>query len=139
MSLAFSLARNALQAQLTTRLPTLRVSAIVPPQVNPPALVVAPATGTLADYEQVISSDLVLWYMRIVLIVGRADDTQAQSTMDSLISTSGALSVPAAIRFDPTLGGQVEWAELKSADRYGNMSYNGVDFLGCELTVEVSC
>lgn len=126
-------------AQLAALVPSLRVSATIPGVVNVPAAIVSPATGDLASYEVAQSSDLALWYIRIVLIVGRADEANAQNALDSYISAMGDLSVPAAIRSDPTLGGQVEWAELKSAQRYGSLQYNGVDYLGVELTVEVSC
>jgi hypothetical protein len=46
--------------------------------------------------------------------------------------------VIAAVRADPTLGGQVEWCVVNTAERYGTMTYGGVDFLGCELICEVS-
>lgn len=138
-SLAFSAARTALAAQLAAKIPSLHVSATVPALINVPAAIVAPASGQLADFEQVISSDLVAWYVRIVLLVGNVKDDASQGVMDALLSTSGAMSVPAAIRADPTLGGQVEWAELKTASRYGSMSWNGVDYLGTELSIEISC
>jgi hypothetical protein len=134
-----SQARTALASQLQALFPDLRVSEKVPPQVNPPAAIIAPNTSDLADYEQAMSSDLVLWYLRVVLIVSRASDMNAQDIMDGYLSTTGDTSIPAAIRSDPTLGGAAEWAEVKNAQRYGNMNYNGVDFLGCELVIEVSC
>src|SRR5690348_11178606 len=131
-------ARDAVQAQLSAQLPGLRCHDTVPPTVNPPAAVVSPATGALANYEVAMSSALTEWSIRVVLIVGTSVDRAAQDAMDAYTSPVGALSVPAAIRSDPTLGGVAEWAVVKSAERYGVMSYGGVDFLGCELLVTVS-
>lgn len=139
MSLTLEEARQVLADQLDTTLDWLRASPQVPSQINPPAAVVAPNTSDLADYEQVLSSDIVMWYLRVVLIVGRVNDQAAQSLMDEMISATGPKSVVHAIHQDMTLGGQVEWAVVKTAQRYGNMTYNGVDYLGCELVVEVSC
>ncbi len=134
-----SQARTALANQLAVLMPSLRVSETVPGQINPPAAIVAPNTSDLVDYEQAMSSNLALWYLRVVLVVGRAVEDAAQDLLDQYLSTTGSLSVVAAIRSDPSLGGTVEWAEVKNAQRYGNLNYAGVDYLGVELTVEVSC
>lgn len=134
-----SQARTALQAQIATAIPTLRTYATVPGTISTPAAIVSPDPSELADYEQAQSSDLVLWYVRVVLLAGMVNLATAQNTMDDLLSTTSDTSVVAAVRSDPTLGGLVEWAEVKTAQRYGTLSYSGVDYLGVELSVEISC
>ena len=131
-------ARDAVQAQLAAHLPLLRCYDTVPAIVNPPAAVITPNTGALANYEVVMSSSITEWSIRVVLIVATGVDRTAQDAMDSYISPTGTLSVPAAIRSDPSLGGVAEWAVIKSAERYGLMNYGGTDYLGCELVIEVS-
>ena len=136
---SYQQAVDALAAQLGALLPDLRVSNFVPPQINPPAAIVAPNPADLADYEVIMSSDTALWYVRVVLVVGLVKDDAAQATMNAMIATTGPTSVIHAIRSDPTLSGTVEWAEPKTAGKYGAMNYAGQDYLGCELTIEVSC
>jgi len=134
-----SQARAAVQAQLAAIITGLTVYSTIPGTISTPAAIVAPNTANLADYEQVMSSDLVLWYIRVVLLTGMVSLATAQDTMDGLLSTTGTTSVTGGFRADPSLGGQVEWAEVKTAQRYGTVTYNGVDYLGCELSIEVSC
>ena len=135
----FSEARAALAAQLAAKLPDLHVYAAVPGTITVPAVIVAPATGGLADYEQAESSDLVAWSLRVIMLAGMVNLAVAQGELDDLLSTTAATSVVAAIRTDPTLGGLAEYAEVRTASRYGQMSYNGIDFLGAELSIAVSC
>lgn len=134
-----SQARAAVQSQLASIITGLTVYATIPGTITTPAAIVAPDTAQLADYEQVMSSDLVLWYIRVVLLTGMVNLVSAQNIMDDLISTTSATSITKGFRADPTLGGQVEWAEVKTAQRYGSVTYNGIEYLGCELSVEVSC
>ena len=131
-------ARSALSTYLT-EVAGLHCYGTVPGAIVTPAAIIAPNPAELADYEQAQSSDLVLWYLRVVLLAGMVNLETAQNTMDDLLSTDSATSVPAAIRADPTLGGQVEYTELKTAQRYGSTTWNGIDYLGAELTVEISC
>lgn len=132
-------ARAAVADQLAAELPGVTVYGTIPGTVTVPAVIVAPATGQLADYEQAVSSDLALWSVRLVLLAGMVNLETAQNAMDDMLSTTAATSVPAAIRADPTLGGMAEYAEVRTASRYGQMSWNGIQYLGAELAMVVSC
>lgn len=134
-----SQARTAVKSQLASIITGLSVYDTIPGLVTTPAAIVAPNPAELADYEQVMSSDLVLWYIRVVLLVSMVNLVSAQNAMDDLLSTTSDTSITAGFRADPTLGGQVEWAEVKTAQRYGTVTYNSVEYLGCELSIEVSC
>lgn len=132
--------RTALANQISAKITGLRTTDTVPSTINPPVAVVGPSTGTFALYEVTMPPNqyTINWTLRIYVIVSRAEQAGAQKKLDAYITPSGALSIPAAINADPTLGGVVDFAEPVRLQRYGLVTYNGVDYLGAEIIVEAS-
>ncbi len=130
--------RNALAAQIDALVPGLRTAATVPGTVNPPVAVITPNPAALINYLEVMGSGLATWTMRVYIIVGTVSDRSAQAKLDGFLSPTGEASIPAAVNADPTLGGVVEYAVCTTAQRYGEIVYAGVSYLGCEILVDVS-
>jgi hypothetical protein len=51
---------------------------------------------------------------------------------------SGAVSIPAAVAADPTLGGTVAWCEVTTCDPPGPMSWSGPEMFGCRMHFQLS-
>ncbi len=130
--------RDALAAQISALVPGLRTAATVPGTINPPVAVVTPNPAALINYLEVMNSELATWTMRVYIIVGTVSDRSAQTMLDNFLAPTGDSSVPAAINSDQTLGGVVEYAVPTAAQRYGEIVYGGVSYLGCEILVDVS-
>lgn len=105
-------------------------------QVNAPAAIIAPVQGTFIRYGTTFdgSADPAL---RVILLTARANSSGGQAAIDPYLATSGDSSVYAAIQADPTLGGVVQSAALTEASGYGVISWNGIEYLGCSLIVEI--
>ena len=130
--------RDALAAQISALVPGLRTAATVPATINPPVAVITPNPAALINYLEVLSSTVATWTMRVYIIVGTVSDRSAQTMLDAFLAPTGGSSVPAAINSDPTLGGVVEYAVPTAAQRYGELQYAGIAYLGCEILVDVS-
>ena len=130
--------RDALAQQIDNLVPGLRTASTVPGTINPPVAIVTPNQSGLINYQEIMSSGLATWTMRVYIIVGAVSDRNAQTTLDGFLSPEGESSVPSAIASDPTLGGVVEYAVCTSAQKYGELQYAGVSYLGCEISVEAS-
>jgi hypothetical protein len=52
-------------------------------------------------------------------------------------SESGVGRLKAALEEDATLGGLVSFAHMTNARRIGQITYDGIDYLGAELIIEV--
>lgn len=124
--------RDALQARLAT-IPGLRVHDTVPSQVSPPAAVVIPAGITYDATMRRGSDDFAF---TIQLVVSRAVDRVGQDRLDALLSPFGPGSVKAAV--DGDLGGVADFAHVASVDNYGAVVWAGVEYVGAELTVNVT-
>lgn len=130
--------RDALAATIDAAVPGLRTAATVPGTINPPVAIVTPNPAALINYQEVMSSGLAVYTLRVYIIVGAVSNRESQTLLDGFISPTGPASVPAAIAADETLGQTVEWAVCTQANRYGEVVYAGISYLGVELLVEVS-
>lgn len=71
-------------------------------------------------------------------LVQYADSKTAQRAMRSFLSRSGGAGrLKAALEANQNLGGLVSYAHMNNARRIGLIKYNGVDYLGAELVIEV--
>jgi hypothetical protein len=127
--------RAALAAQIEART-TLRATATVPGQINPPVAVVRPARGELAVYK-VTFDGAVDYSLAVVILVSYASIDTAQDLLDGFLSAGHGTAVADAIEADPSLGGLVADAWPRAADGYGMISWAGVDYLGTTVIVEV--
>jgi hypothetical protein len=127
--------RDALKARLAT-IDGLRVYDTVPGQAVVPAAVIAPAPGTFLTYDATMDgADDVSF--TVTLLVSTASDRAAQDALDAYLSDTGARSIKAAVDGDITLDDTVHFATVVEARNYGFLEYAGVNYLGCELLVNV--
>lgn len=140
MTATLSDIRVALATQVAAQIPGLRATEEVPAAINPPCAVIGPNTGTFAEYEVTMGPDqaVVNWTLRVYLILSYVNVVTAQQQLDAYLSPVGDQSVMQAVNADPTLGGVADFAVVARAQRYGLVNYNGVDYLGAEVLVDVS-
>ena len=130
----------ATQIQAQTGLTCLPVMA---DQVNPPVGVILPGApyakygvtlgahlGSLAQpVTAIVEMNLV-----VAIFVSRAPSLErAQNTVDQYLVT-----VPAAMEFDPTLGGIVEYCEPQIVQAYGDVEIAGQTYFQGRIAVAVS-
>jgi len=132
--------RSALANQIATQITGLRASEEVPAAINPPMAVVGPNAGTFAEYEVTMGPNqaVVNWSIRVYLILSYGNVVSSQKKLDAYLSPTGSQSLVQAVNHDPSLGGVADFAVVARAQRYGLVSYNGVDYLGAEVMVDVS-
>lgn len=106
-----------------------------PATVEAPAAIVAVGEGAFLTYRSSQTSrDLELV---IAVLVQRGDLESMERQLDAFLSDSGTQSVYAAFDADPTLDGLIDSIAVVSASNYGTVVYNGVEYQGFELGVEV--
>jgi len=131
---SLSAVRDALAAQLDT-ITGLTVHATIPGSVNPPAAVVAPATGQFLTFDTTMSRGSDDLAFRVIVVTGRGDDTTAQANLDAYLAGAGAQSVKVALEADQDLGGTVQYVTVDSVGDYGLHGFGGVDYFGAVFTV----
>jgi hypothetical protein len=126
---------NAIRSGLATRLATisgLRVAAEQPDNPNPPLAVVIPDN---TKYDDVFGRGMDTTTFRVILIVSRVAEKQAQKNLDAYCATTGTGSIKAAIEGDKTLGGSVFDCRVTEMRNYGQISVGDVTYLGCEFII----
>ena len=131
----FSAVRAALASYLTSSI-GLRATANRFAQVNPPMAVIMPVTGTFARYSVDFAGD-VDYMLRAIVLVSEGDSLSGQDLIDAYVATTGASSIWAAVKSDPTLGGVVSSAAVQEVTAYGLMTFSGIDYLACHFIVSV--
>ena len=129
--------RAALAAQIEAAGTGLRVSTYAQGSISPPAAVVLPAQGTFIDYDVTFEPGVANYVMRVVLLVSEGSDRAATELLDSYLEPASPVSIRAIIEADPTLGGVVDWANAKAAQRYGMLEWAGLQYLAAEVLVEI--
>jgi hypothetical protein len=149
-----SLIRAALAAQVGLyAYPALRMLAEPEDQINPPVGMVLPGTP-YATYSTTLTGATGFggfigggpasapmsptdFMLDIMLVVSHASTLErVEQNLDAWLgmeSDGTAVSVPAAVLRDPTLGGTVSWCEPTTAERPGPLSYNGVEMFGTRI------
>ncbi len=98
---------------LATRLDTisgLRVYATPPDSVQELPAAIVSFRGPVSTYDHVIGAADARFRFEVLLLVGSADESQAQKDLEPYMSPTGASSVKAAV--DGTLGGNADWASV---------------------------
>lgn len=131
----FAAVRSALATYLTSSI-GLRATSNRFQQINPPMAVIMPVAGTFARYSTDFAGD-VDYTVRIIVLVSEGDSVSGQDLLDAYLATTGASSIWAAVKADPTLGGVVSSAAVQEATGYGLMNFNGVDYLAAHLVTEI--
>jgi hypothetical protein len=136
----FSAIREALAVRVRT-VTTLqyRTHTNVPPKVVTPAAFIAPDNW---DYHQTMgSSGLNHAKFSVTVLAAPFDlstNERAQLALDAFLDDSGATtSVKAAIEGDLTLNGTVNTLIVTGVRDYGVIEWNGLNYIGAVLDVEV--
>lgn len=126
---------DSIRTGLANRLATisgLRVAAQQPDNPNPPLALVIPDN---TKYDDVFGRGMDTTTFRIILMVSRVAEKQAQKSLDAYCATTGSSSIKAAIEGDKTLGGSVFDCRVIEMRNYGQIPVGDVTYLGCEFVV----
>lgn len=132
---SLSTVRAALASRVDT-IPGLTALARMPGSISPPMAVVVPGAGTFVTYGDSMSGTVRL-SLAVVLYVTYSHQDGSQDALDAYLADSGSQSVMAAVAADPTLGGVVEFAGVTEARNYGIVNVANVDYLSCDLGVDI--
>jgi hypothetical protein len=75
--------------------------------------------------------------MAVSVYVPLADLETAQDAIDAALSETGAASVPAALRVDPSFGGVVRGSVVTDAVEEGQIEISGVQYLAATVNLTV--
>jgi hypothetical protein len=124
------------KAGLATRLatiPGLRSFAYQPDQLNAP---MAYSNLNTITYHRTFGVMTEQEYT-VTVIVARATERTAESSVDGYTAYSGTSSVRAAIEADRTLGGKVDDLIVESASGIQSISANDAEYLSVDFVVRV--
>lgn len=125
--------RTALAANLAT-IPGLRTSAYVPDDPNPPIAIIEPST---IEFDTTFGRGLDTLSFTINIMVGRASDRTAQTSLDSYCNSQGTYSVKTAVESDRTLNGYASDCRVTRLSSYGQVTVGDTIYLAAEFAVQV--
>jgi hypothetical protein len=126
-----------IRAGIATNLATitgLRTSALIPDAPQPPIAVVIPDSIT---YDTAFHRGMDMFMYTVTVIVGRASDRTAQTSLDGFCNPTGASSIKTAIETDRTLGGVAQTLRVTDMKMYGSMTIGDTVYLTADFSVTV--
>lgn len=133
MTVTIGTLRSGIAANLAT-ISGLRTSATVPDAPTPPQAVVIPS---IIQYDRAFHRGLDQYQFIITVLVGRASDRNAQSTLDAYCNPTGALSIKTAVESDRTLGGIAQSLHVTEMTSYASTSIGDTIYLSADFSVTV--
>lgn len=133
MTVTIGTLRSGIAANLAT-ITGLRTSATVPDAPTPPQAVVIPS---IIQYDRAFHRGLDQYQFIITVLVGRASDRNAQSTLDAYCNPTGALSIKTAVESDRTLGGIAQTLHVTEMTSYASTSIGDTIYLSADFSVTV--
>ena len=133
MTVTIGTLRSGIAANLAT-ITGLRTSATVPDAPTPPQAVVIPS---IIQYDRAFHGGLDQYQFIITVLVGRASDRNAQSTLDAYCNPTGALSIKTAVESDRTLGGIAQSLHVTEMTSYASTSIGDTIYLSADFSVTV--
>jgi hypothetical protein len=154
-----SVVRNALAAQVSAlAFPALRMLADVEDQINPPVGIVMPGRpyasyattlegadgfgGVLGGQGQAFAAAPTDFNLDIVIVLAKASTIErVEANLDAWLGFENdgtAVSVPAAVMSDITLGKTVSWCIPVSAEPPGPIEWNAVQYFGARIHFQLS-
>ncbi len=151
--------RAAMAAQVNAlAFPALRCQDYIEAQVNPPVGIVGPGHpyvnyvttldgstgfgGVLGGLPQTVPAAPTDFSLDIIVLLAQASTIErVEASLDAWLgfeNDATAVSVPAAILRDPTLGGTVAWCLPTTADRPGPLTWNSVEYFGSRVHFQLS-
>lgn len=123
---------------IETRLATisgLRVSEILPDQINPPQALVGPPE--IPEYRTTFRRGLFTVSPIVTILVSASYDRTGQVNLTKYMDVTGPQSIPAAIEGDRTLGGLADECYVSSFQRLGMEEVNRIGYYGGAFTLFV--
>ena len=128
--------RAGLGARLDT-ISGLRIYATPPDSLQERAAAVVAFRGPVATYDLVMGAAAARYRFEVLLLVGSADEGQAQQDLEPYMSPTGASSVKAAV--DGTLGGNADWASVGQGTPLARLTFpekRGSQYWGTNFPVD---
>lgn len=126
--------RDGIAANITKHIRTLRASAEIPDNPNPPIAVVQLQT---VDFDGAFANGLTTYNFTVTVIVGRAAERIHQRTLDALMASSGKQSLKSAVELDRTLGGNAYDTKVTGVSNFGSIQLNDNTYLAADFSVAV--
>lgn len=121
-----------------------RVAAFVPGTMDPPSVTIVPGTFVPGNTKAAVTYHRTMgpngsasYVFTLAVAVSRVVEEQAAIQLDGYLSAVGPTSIKQAIDDDITLGGISGYCDVVSVIQYGALTWNGVDFFGAQISVEV--
>lgn len=127
-------ARHALQ-QVLSGLPDFPVFHYVADAAPPPCAWIEPDT---IDYLVTMGSDKADYPLVVTVLTGRVNEAAAQDNLDRYLSPDGEQSIPLIVEQNTTLGGVVDYCVPTVMDNYGVFTFGGVEYIGAQISFEVT-
>lgn len=129
--------RDAIKATLEEHIPGLRTYDTIPDQINPPAVVVAPAEET-ADFLVAMARGIDQWNLDVLVLVANAVSRTAQNTLDDYVTGAGPKSIRQVFFQHADLGLQDTEALVTGLSKY-DFQYDvaGIQYAGATFRVIV--
>lgn len=107
--------------------------------INPPVAVILPGNPLVPQYGTTMDGAVTLSLNILIIMSDAPTSERVQKNLDAYlgIGAGEAMSIPAAIGIDPSLGGTVAYCEPMSAGSYGRIEYAGETFFGSRITCQI--
>jgi hypothetical protein len=128
--------RAALQARLQT-IAGLNVYDVLEDQMREPFAAILPAGPVEATYLVQGGADRYDAFEVIVVGAARANQRNAQATLDPYLASSGSSSIQAALEADQRLGGVVDFAVFDGWTSYGGLEIGDIEYIGARGRINV--
>ena len=130
--------RAALAARITAGT-GLRTLAEARDLISPPVAIILPG-NPLVHYGETFDGALTINLNVLMVISDAAPNEKVQRALDAYLGIGGgttSASIPAALMADTSLGGAVQWAIPMQVSAYNRIEYNGVEYFGARLAVQI--
>lgn len=112
----------------------LRTAATIPEDPKPPVAIVTPVS---VQYDTSFGRGSDEFQFSVVVLASRIDARSAQDTLDAYCSSTGSLSIKAAIESDKTLGGKAFSLRVTDLRSYSSTTVGDITYLAAEFAVTV--
>lgn len=134
MSVTVTALRNALATRLSA-ITGLRVSAVIPDQLNPPIAIIALDGIT---FDRAFHRGMDEYRFMVTVVVGRASERAAQNRLDGYLAPTGDGSVKTAIEADTSLGGIAQTLRVTEMTGLASVSQADDTYLTATFMVVVN-
>lgn len=128
--------RTGIQTLLNGMTPTLPTYATIPAAPVAPCAIVTP-DDPFAEYLGAMHNGLVTYRFSVLLLLGQADLVDAQTALDTILSSRGPGSLNVALIADPTLSGSCAGSTVERVTAYGAHDFGSVSYVGAVVHLKI--